>query len=56
MLSALEKRCRGGLKSGSPSGPFFCLETESDAKHVVTVIRSLQEDLKTHGLDPVFNM
>jgi hypothetical protein len=40
----------------SPSGPFFCLETESDAKHVVTVIRSLQEYLKTDGLDPVFNI
>jgi hypothetical protein len=24
--------------------------------HVVTVIRSLQEYLKTHGLDPVFNI
>jgi hypothetical protein len=55
-LSALEDRCRGGIKSLSSAGPFFCLDSETDAKHVITVIQSLKDYLETHGLDPVFNI
>ena len=53
-VSAIEEKCWLGLKS--MGSPYFCLETESDAKHVVTAILNLQVFLETHGLEPVFEI
>ena len=55
-LNAIEEKIRGGLKSVTGSGPLFCLESEPDAKRVVTVIRTLGDYLETHGLEPVFHI
>ncbi len=53
-VSIIEEKCRLGLKS--VGGPYFCLETESDAKHVVTTIINLEAFLETHGMEPVFEI
>ena len=53
-VSIIEEKCRLGLKS--VGGPYFCLETEPDAKHVVTTILNLQAFLETHGMEPVFDI
>ena len=53
-VTAIEEKCRGGLTS--IGGPLFCLETEADAKKVVTTIHNFEDFLETHGLEPVFNI
>ena len=53
-LTAIEKECRSGLKA--KSGPLFCLSTEPDAKHVITVINNLDDFLTTHGMESVFQI
>jgi hypothetical protein len=53
-LTLIEKECRSGLKS--KTGPLFCLNTEPDAKHVITVINNLDDFLTTHGMESVFRI
>ena len=53
-MTVIEQKCREGL--GSLGGPLFCLETEADAKKVVTTIHDFEDFLETHGLEPVFNI
>ena len=53
-LTTIEKECRSGLKS--KPGPLFCLGTEPDAKHIITVINNLEDFLTTHGMESVFTI
>ena len=51
-MSLVETECRKGL--GDTGKSLFCMTDEPDAKHIVTTLQNMEEDLQMKGLEGVF--